>query len=78
MTKRASEIANEILPAVESLLNRDKMGINECTIDELESLIDQFEPKASPKLKGVIRGVKEDLREEETFKKLGIKRIADF
>jgi len=72
LTELTCEVINEILPSVESLLYNDKMKISQKTIDDFESLLGQLEPKASPRLKSVIKKVMKDIRKERVFKQLGI------
>lgn len=71
-SKQASEVTNELLHSIESLLYSDEMIISQKTIDNFEFLLNQLEPKASPKLKSVIKKVRKDIKEEIVFRKLGI------
>lgn len=70
--KQASEVTNELLNSVKSLLYNNEIAISQRTIDDVESLLNQIEPKASPELKSVIKKVRKDIMEEIVFKKLGI------
>lgn len=72
ITEQAGKVINDILPAIQYLLYQDNMVLNKATIDEFESLLNQVEPKSSFELKAVIKRIKEDLKEEEIFRQLGI------
>jgi hypothetical protein len=75
LTSHASIVANELLMAAESLFYNEEMEISQDTIDNLLSLLDHFESKASPKLKTVIKKVREDINMGEVFKQLCITKI---
>jgi len=71
--KLASEVADEILVSIQTLLYHDEMTISQKAIDNFESLLSQLEPKASPNLKIAIAGIREDFKEGRVFKQLGIR-----
>jgi hypothetical protein len=72
LTTQTGEVINELLISIDSLLYNDKMAISQDTIDNFESLLDQFENKASPGLKTAIKRLRKDIREEKIFKQLRI------
>ncbi len=75
--KQASEVTNGLLNSIVSLLYSDEITISQKTITDVESLLNQLEPKASPGLKSVIKKIKEGIKEEMVFKQLGIKIIGN-
>ena len=72
LSAQTNKIIVELLPGIESLLTNNKIAINQDTIGKVESLLDQFEAKASPTLKTAIRKARKDINKGEVFKKLGI------
>jgi len=72
LAEQTKEVINELLMSVESLRYHDEIEITQDTLDNLLSLLDQFEAKASPKLKTTIKRVKGDITTRERFEQLGI------
>ena len=72
LTSQTKGVIDELLISVESLLYNDEIEISQDTIKNFESLLDQFEGKASPELRTAIKKLKRDIRKERTFKQLGI------
>ncbi|KPJ58467.1 MAG: hypothetical protein AMJ42_03235, partial [Deltaproteobacteria bacterium DG_8] len=72
LTSQTREVIDELLQSVESLLYNNDMIISQKTIGNIESLLTNFETKASPKLKTAIMKVKEDIKKGEMFGRLGI------
>jgi len=72
LTAQTREVIDEILISVESLLYNDEMEISQDIMNNFITLLDQFETKASPKLKTAISKLKRDINKGEIFKQLGI------
>ena len=72
LSAQANKVIVELLPGIESLATEGKTAIDRDTIEKIEFLLNQFEPKASPKLKTAIGKVKKDINKGEVFRKLGI------
>jgi hypothetical protein len=73
--KLASEVADEFLVSIQTLLYHDEMTISQKAIDDFESLLEYIEPKASPNLKTAIEKVKKEIKDEFVIKQLGVKII---
>ena len=72
LAKQTAKVLDELLPSIESLLSSDEMELSQDTIENLETLLNKFESKASPKLKTAIRKVEKDINERKVLKQLGI------
>lgn len=75
LTTQTREVIDELLMSVESLLYNDEMEISQDTIDNFVTLLDQFETKASPKLKTALNKVRRDIYKGELLKQLEISII---
>lgn len=72
LAAQTSEAIAELLPGIASLTTQGTTAINRDTVQKVESLLDHFETKASPKLKAAIMKVKRDITSGKVFKELGI------
>jgi hypothetical protein len=72
LTLKTREVVDELLMSVESLLYNDEMEISQDTIDNFVTLLDQFETKASPKLKTTINKVRREIYKGKILKQLEI------
>jgi hypothetical protein len=72
LTTQTKEVIDKLLLGVESLLYNDEIAIRQETIDNLVSLLDGFESKASPKLRAAIRKAKRGIQRGEIFEQLVI------
>ena len=72
LTLKTREVIDELLLSVESLLHNDEMEISQDTIDNFVTLLDQFETKASPKLKTTINKVRREIDKGKILKQLEI------
>jgi hypothetical protein len=61
------DFTDDILRSIELLLYNDELEIDQDTMDDFVSLLDNFESKASPKLKTAIRKMKSDIDRSEVF-----------
>ncbi len=72
LTMQTKEIIDELVIGIESLLYGDEIEINQDTIDNIMSLLDNFESNASPKLKTAIKKLKKDINGGEVFEQFVI------
>ena len=72
LTIQTKEVIDELLLGVESLLYNDEIEISKDTIDSFVSLLDNFESKASPRLRTAIRKAKRGIERGELFEQLVI------
>ena len=72
LTTHTREVIDELLMSVESLLYNDEMETSQDTLDNFVSLLEQFESKASPKLKTAINKVRREIYKGEILKQLEI------
>lgn len=72
LTDETKDVIDEMLPGIQSLLDGDEMAVSKMQVAALESLLTNFETKASPKLKTAIKKVKRDINRGEIFEQLGI------
>ncbi len=72
LTMQTKEIIDELVIDIESLLYGDEIEITQDTIDNIMSLLDNFESNASPKLKTAIKKLKKDINGGEVFEQFVI------
>ena len=75
LTAKTREVIDELLPRIVLLTTKGKAAITKDKINKVESLLDHFEAKASPKLASAIKKVRKDISERKALKKLGIKIV---
>jgi hypothetical protein len=61
LTWQAKQVADELLPGIETLLYTGEAIISQQAVEDLVSLLDQFAAQASPKLKGDLGHIREVL-----------------
>lgn len=67
LIEQAREVLDLLLPEIESALQDGVMVISEDTLGEIDLLLNSFAKKASPKLRFLIKDVKEELKNENTL-----------
>ena len=72
LSQQTREVIDELLPGIRSLLADKRMSLSKEQLVDVELLIDEFESKAAPELRTVIRKVKKDINKGEMLKQLGI------
>jgi len=72
LAAQTGEVIGELLPGIESLNTKGTAAINRDTIKKVESLLDYFEAKASPRFKAAIIKLRKDIRKGEVLRQLGI------
>jgi C1A family cysteine protease len=70
---RTASVVEQLIPELASLLNGEEAVMSLSMIYNVETLLDEFEVKASPGMKTAIKGVKRAIRKGVIFEQLGIK-----
>ncbi len=61
LARRQKQVADELLPSVETLLYTGEAAIRQQAVEDMVSLLDQFAVKGSPRLKGDLRYIRDAL-----------------
>ena len=61
LARQAREVADELLPSVETRLYTGEAAIRQQAVEDMIALLDQFAVKGSPRLKGDLRYIRDAL-----------------
>ena len=67
----AHDIVKELLPAIRSRIMKRNPAITMDTVEKIKQLLKSFEDEASPSLREVVNGLKQEVVSGELFEKLG-------
>ena len=72
LTLQIRKVIHELLPGIQNLLEDNCMIVTGQQLVAIELLLDEFESKAGPDLKPLIKTIRDDIHTGEMFEELGV------